>query len=305
MEEELDIPTCLFGGPPVQDDIIKLAESQQGFMNIFARPLFECVTDVLPALQFTVDELDRNKNTWQDKIVTEREKQNCNCGRLGACRCSVEGTKRGNGSPKSTQGRTLEGSKSSEPIDSPRQDSDILGSTATATSMSSGSVSRKGSRGRSLSREESVTPTNMNGISAPATLVHEKARTKTSSAAGQTSTTSQRAVSAHHHLTKHHKDHDEMPNGVLNTGFAASETDVRYLGDSNSKVFLQENGNGEVCEGSLDSQQNSRKGKRFAGSIKRMWKKRWRNTSTQNHAVSAPGGLESPPPNVSGRVGGS
>jgi hypothetical protein len=55
MEQELQMASCLFGGPPVQDDIIKLSESQIGFMNIFARPLFEAVTDILPAMQFAVE----------------------------------------------------------------------------------------------------------------------------------------------------------------------------------------------------------------------------------------------------------
>ena len=34
MEKELNIPTQLFGGPPERDNIIKMAESQIGFMNI-------------------------------------------------------------------------------------------------------------------------------------------------------------------------------------------------------------------------------------------------------------------------------
>lgn len=73
MEEELQMPSCLFGGPPVQDDLIKLGESQIGFMNIFARPLFEAVTDILPAMRFAVDEILTNKSIWDTKI--DREKQ--------------------------------------------------------------------------------------------------------------------------------------------------------------------------------------------------------------------------------------
>lgn len=64
--------SCLFGGPPVRDDIIKLGESQIGFMNIFARPLFEAVTDILPAMQFAVDEILANKAVWEQKIDDER-----------------------------------------------------------------------------------------------------------------------------------------------------------------------------------------------------------------------------------------
>jgi hypothetical protein len=67
------MPSCLFGGPPVREDIIKLGESQIGFMNIFARPLFEAVTDILPAMRFAVDEMLTNKAVWERKIVEERQ----------------------------------------------------------------------------------------------------------------------------------------------------------------------------------------------------------------------------------------
>jgi hypothetical protein len=69
------MPSCLFGGPPVRDDIIKLGESQIGFMNIFACPLFEAVTDILPAMRFAVDEILANKAVWERKIDTARQKK--------------------------------------------------------------------------------------------------------------------------------------------------------------------------------------------------------------------------------------
>jgi 3',5'-cyclic-nucleotide phosphodiesterase len=75
MEEELQMPSCLFGGPPVQDDMVKLGESQIGFMNIFARPLFEAVTDILPAMRFAVDEILTNKAIWEDKIDQEKKRR--------------------------------------------------------------------------------------------------------------------------------------------------------------------------------------------------------------------------------------
>jgi hypothetical protein len=75
MEEELQMPSCLFGGPPVQDDMIKLGESQIGFMNIFARPLFEAVTDILPAMRFAVDEILINKGIWETKIDQEKQRR--------------------------------------------------------------------------------------------------------------------------------------------------------------------------------------------------------------------------------------
>lgn len=75
MEQELQIPSCLFGGPPVRDDIIKLGESQIGFINIFARPLFEGVTDILPGMGFAVDEMLMNKLTWDKKIESTKQKK--------------------------------------------------------------------------------------------------------------------------------------------------------------------------------------------------------------------------------------
>ena len=68
METEVGIPTTLFGGPPVPHDIIKLANSQIGFMNIFACPLFEAVTDVLPGMGFAVDEMNKNQTVWKGRI---------------------------------------------------------------------------------------------------------------------------------------------------------------------------------------------------------------------------------------------
>lgn len=80
--------SCLFGGPPVRDDIIKLGESQIGFMNIFARPLFEAVTDILPAMRFAVDEILANKAVWEKKIDNERQRKkkypNFSLGRLAS-----------------------------------------------------------------------------------------------------------------------------------------------------------------------------------------------------------------------------
>lgn len=78
MEQELQMDSCLFGGPPVRDDMIKLGESQIGFMNIFARPLFEAVTDILPAMRFAVDEILANQAVWESKIDDERAKRRKN-----------------------------------------------------------------------------------------------------------------------------------------------------------------------------------------------------------------------------------
>lgn len=76
MEKELDLPTCLFGGPPDRDDVIKMAESQIGFMNIFAGPLFEGMTNILPAMAFGIKEMSANKLVWERKIEVESSKRN-------------------------------------------------------------------------------------------------------------------------------------------------------------------------------------------------------------------------------------
>lgn len=67
------MPTCLFGGPPVRDDVLKMGSSQIGFMNIFAAPLFSGVSNVLPGMSFTTDVITSNRRIWEEKM--EKEKQ--------------------------------------------------------------------------------------------------------------------------------------------------------------------------------------------------------------------------------------
>lgn len=74
MEEELQIPSALFA-PPVRDSIIELGKSQIGFMNLFALPLFQGVRDLMPAMNFAVDEMHENQRTWQSKIDEEMLKR--------------------------------------------------------------------------------------------------------------------------------------------------------------------------------------------------------------------------------------
>ena len=71
MENDLGIPSALFA-PPVRDSVLEMGKSQIGFMNLFALPLFQGVTGIMPSMQFSVDELQDNKATWEMKI--EREK---------------------------------------------------------------------------------------------------------------------------------------------------------------------------------------------------------------------------------------
>jgi 3',5'-cyclic-nucleotide phosphodiesterase len=75
MEMELGIPTQLFGGPPVRDNVVKMGESQIGFINVFARPLFENVAKLLPGMTFAVDTIVENERVWQQRIKEEKEIQ--------------------------------------------------------------------------------------------------------------------------------------------------------------------------------------------------------------------------------------
>ena len=68
MEKALDIPTCLFGGPPDPDNLVKLGESQIGFISIFALPLFSCMSEILPSMGFTVGELTANIEIWRKRV---------------------------------------------------------------------------------------------------------------------------------------------------------------------------------------------------------------------------------------------
>ncbi|KAJ5712852.1 uncharacterized protein N7483_010033 [Penicillium malachiteum] len=75
MEKEVGMETALFGGPPELGNIYKLATGQIGFMSIFALPLFEGVSDLLPQLQFTAEHIRSNKGQWQQHANDELRKQ--------------------------------------------------------------------------------------------------------------------------------------------------------------------------------------------------------------------------------------
>ena len=75
MEKDVGIPTTLFGGPPELGNLIKLGNSQNSFMNIFARPLFEAVTDILPAMAFAVEEMKANQEIWTERIRKQTLKE--------------------------------------------------------------------------------------------------------------------------------------------------------------------------------------------------------------------------------------
>ncbi|KAH7037894.1 3'5'-cyclic nucleotide phosphodiesterase [Microdochium trichocladiopsis] len=66
MEAEIGIPSSLISPP--KKDFLSLAKAQLGFMNMFAIPLFQGVADVLPLMQYTVEELEINKVKFENDI---------------------------------------------------------------------------------------------------------------------------------------------------------------------------------------------------------------------------------------------
>ncbi|KAK3698569.1 3',5'-cyclic-nucleotide phosphodiesterase [Vermiconidia calcicola] len=75
LESELQIPTCLFGGPPDNEDILAAAQSQKGFMSLFGYPLFQGISEVMPTLSSCVQELEHNRTVWDQKIEEEKERR--------------------------------------------------------------------------------------------------------------------------------------------------------------------------------------------------------------------------------------
>ncbi|KAI4103554.1 MAG: hypothetical protein L6R37_003771 [Teloschistes peruensis] len=75
MENDLGMSTTLFGGPPELGNLTKLANSQNGFINIFARPLFEAVSDILPSMIFAIDEMRANQEVWHRKVEEQKPKE--------------------------------------------------------------------------------------------------------------------------------------------------------------------------------------------------------------------------------------
>ena len=74
MEQEVGMETAMFGGPPELGNIFKLATGQMGFMTIFALPLFEGVTHILPQMRFTVEYTRTNHAKWQCLAELEKRK---------------------------------------------------------------------------------------------------------------------------------------------------------------------------------------------------------------------------------------
>ncbi|KAI0128919.1 3'5'-cyclic nucleotide phosphodiesterase [Xylariales sp. AK1849] len=66
METQIGIPSSLIAEP--KKDFLSLAKAQLGFMNLFAIPLFQGIADILPSMNYTVDELDGNKACFEKAI---------------------------------------------------------------------------------------------------------------------------------------------------------------------------------------------------------------------------------------------
>lgn len=109
MEKDLGIPTTLFAAPV--REIVALGKSQIGFMNMFAIPLFQGVTDVMPGMEYCVEELHKNKTAWEEEIAREQRQQRA--GRTETLRAhgtesprtlSIEPAGARNGSPAAAAG---------------------------------------------------------------------------------------------------------------------------------------------------------------------------------------------------------
>ena len=75
LESELQIPTCLFGGPPNKEDVLAAAQSQKGFMSLFGFPLFQGISEIMPSVYCAIRELENNRTIWDQKIEEEMNKR--------------------------------------------------------------------------------------------------------------------------------------------------------------------------------------------------------------------------------------
>lgn len=82
LEEELGIPTCLYGGPPNKEDLLAAAQSQKAFMGLFGVPLFTGMAEIMPSVYCAVQELQTNQVVWDEKIDHEKQRQKLDDERL-------------------------------------------------------------------------------------------------------------------------------------------------------------------------------------------------------------------------------
>jgi 3',5'-cyclic-nucleotide phosphodiesterase len=75
LEAELNLPTCLFGGPPNKEDMLAAAQSQKGFMSLFGSPLFSGIAEIMPSVRCAFNTLESNQDTWERKIQVEKQRR--------------------------------------------------------------------------------------------------------------------------------------------------------------------------------------------------------------------------------------
>ena len=66
LASRLRVDSCLFGGRPEVGNQAKLAKSQTGFMNMFAKSLFAGVAEIFPAMSFSVMEMEKNTDIFEN-----------------------------------------------------------------------------------------------------------------------------------------------------------------------------------------------------------------------------------------------
>lgn len=85
MEGELGMTSALMAPP--KKDLVSLTKGQLGFMNLFAIPLFQGVADIMPAMKYTVDELEVNRALFESRMQEEQaaKDQQCQGTEAGGC----------------------------------------------------------------------------------------------------------------------------------------------------------------------------------------------------------------------------
>jgi len=266
MEADLGVPSCLFGGPPEVGNMIKLGESQLGFMSIFARPLFDGISTILPCMSFTVEELDRNKKIWEQKIADIESNSTSDGSYSDSTPTNTKSTPHTSAdatdlrSPSITSGTNGLVSVSPQSVTAtalPLQQS-IEGLDTNGTNR--GRISRKDT---SIDPLSSLSKSRSPGSRQRAVSAHQSSSTKTNKTNG--GAPSDQSLSP------------PLPNG-LGSAFAASETDVRYMGKNHKDLYLQENAS-EVRSGESGGP-NGNKSKRFSKGFKRLFKRKWKNEQT-------------------------
>jgi hypothetical protein len=272
METDLGIPSCLFGGPPAVGNLIKLGESQIGFMSIFARPLFEGITGLLPSMSFTVEELDRNKKIWEQKIADVETNSTSDGSYSESTPTNTKSTPHTSADATDFRSPSITSSTNGQISVSP---SSVTATALPLQQIMEGFDQGGLKRGRLSSKDTAIDPLN-------------------SLSKSESPTNRQRAVSAHQSSStktvggppSDQSTSPPLPNG-LGSGFAASETDVRYLGKGSKDIYLQDNAS-EVRNGEGGGR-NGHKSKRFSKGFKRFFKRKWRNeqsTPVEENGIS-------------------